>query len=48
MNWLVRLFCPHKWEIIGSGTRRDSSGSVVGNFYDCRCSLCGRIKEFRT
>lgn len=37
----------HRWEIIDQG-RRNWRGSEIGNYYDCRCSVCGKIKEFRT
>lgn len=35
----------HKWEIIGV-SRQTFDGTKVGNCYDCRCSVCGKIKEF--
>lgn len=37
----------HKWEIMSNGSRI-WRGEEIGNFYDCRCSVCGKIKEFRT
>ena len=37
----------HKWEIMCSGPRI-WRGNKAGNYYDCRCSVCGKIKEFKT
>ena len=37
----------HKWEIIGQG-RRTWEGSKIGDYYNCRCSVCGKIKGFKT
>lgn len=37
----------HKWEIMSQGPR-NWRGSKVGNFYDCRCSVCGKVEEFST
>lgn len=37
----------HKWEIMSKGPRT-WRGSKIGNYYDCRCSVCGKIKEFQT
>lgn len=46
-NLIVGQFCNHKWVIIASGTRSEN-GSITGNYYDCKCKKCGRIKEFKT
>lgn len=37
----------HKLEIMSNGPRT-WRGNKVGNYYDCRCSVCGKIKEFKT
>lgn len=37
----------HKWEIIGQG-RRTWDGAKIGDYYNCRCSVCGKIKAFDT
>lgn len=44
--WIKRLFHLHTWEEIQCGTWSDKGRR--GNYYDCRCKECGRIKEFRT
>lgn len=37
----------HRWEIMSKGTLT-WRGSKIGNYYECRCSVCGKIKEFQT
>lgn len=37
----------HKWEIMRQGPRT-FGGEKIGSYYECRCSVCGKIKEFRT
>lgn len=37
----------HKWEILRQGST-NWRGEGICNFYDCRCSVCGKIKGFKT
>lgn len=37
----------HEWEEVERGERRWGR-SKVGNYYDCRCKHCGKIKAFNT
>lgn len=37
----------HKWEILHQGST-NWRGEKIGSFYECRCSVCGKIKEFET
>ena len=49
IEWFKRLFHQHQWEIIAKGNL--TSGDNVkpyGKWYDCRCSICGKIKGFET
>lgn len=38
----------HKWEIMTKGPLLGFRGERIGAYYDCRCSVCGKIKEFKT
>ena len=41
----------HRWEIMSKAPltwRVTWRGSKIGNYYECRCSVCGKIKEFKT
>lgn len=36
----------HRYETVNAG--KVYSGSVIiSNFYDCRCEICGKMKQFR-
>ncbi len=37
----------HRWEVIRRGPCTVGN-KVYGYYYDCRCSICGKIKDFRT
>jgi hypothetical protein len=47
--WFKRLFHHHEWEIMSNGPYMGigSSGQrvAVGNWYDCKCKVCGKIKR---
>lgn len=38
--------CIHEFETVASGNIIGYSGFKVGNFYDCRCKKCGKMKTF--
>lgn len=39
--------CEHEFEIVATGHIRHSDGeSLSGDWYDCRCKKCGRMKRY--
>jgi hypothetical protein len=36
----------HTWEIHSEQNIVDCFGNKLGNFYDCRCTICGKMKSF--
>ncbi len=47
IEWFKRLFHHHQWVVIKEG-KYTIEGKVAGNWYDCRCSVCGKIKGIET
>lgn len=47
IKWLKLLFHCHEWEIIKQGNCYNK-GETIGHWYDCRCTVCGKIKGFET
>lgn len=37
----------HHWETVHEGSRVHN-GRPYGRYYDCRCTVCGAVREFRT
>ena len=49
IEWLKLLFHIHKWEILTKGDLTIGGRNIpYGGWYDCRCSICGKIKVFET
>ncbi len=49
IEWLKLLFHIHKWEIVSQGNLKWEDQKVpYGKWYDCRCTICGKIKVFET
>ena len=49
MRWIRKLLglCEHHFEIIASGYIKHSSGiGTSGDWYNCRCKKCGKMKNY--
>lgn len=45
MNFFARLFCGHKWIIVGAfNVHRTSDNAVIGHRFLLQCEHCGKMK----
>jgi len=37
----------HEWEVVNKGViYSDWNNARVGSYYDCRCTICGKMKVY--
>ena len=49
IEWLKLLFHIHKYDILAKGDLISlNQKTPYGKWYDCRCTICGKIKVFET